>query len=131
MPLVSARYLLGAGGRALISRGFAQAGRPLDAPKLETLFARFLGYYNAHIADGSTLFPGVVASLDRFAAPRAGASRSAPTSSKPPLSCCLASSAIATASPSSAARTRSALASPTPSRFSRRSAKSAAGPSAR
>ena len=67
LPLASARYLLGAGGRALISRGFAQAGRALDAPKLETLFDRFLGYYNDHIADHSTLFPGVLASLDRFA----------------------------------------------------------------
>ncbi len=68
LPLVSARYLLGAGGRALISRGFAQAGRPLDAATLETLFARFLGYYDSHIADHSALFPGVVDSLDRFAA---------------------------------------------------------------
>ncbi|MBV8664734.1 MAG: HAD-IA family hydrolase, partial [Hyphomicrobiales bacterium] len=68
LPLASARYLLGAGGRALISRGFAQAGRALDAPKLEILFDRFLGYYNDHIADHSTLFPGVIESLDRFAA---------------------------------------------------------------
>ncbi len=68
LPTASARYLLGAGGRALISRGFAQAGRPLDAAKLEILFARFLDYYNSHIADHSALFPGVVESLDRFAA---------------------------------------------------------------
>ena len=53
----SARWLLGAGGRALIARGFASAGRPLEAPKLETLFADFLAYYNAHIADESCALP--------------------------------------------------------------------------
>ena len=68
MPVASARWLLGAGGRVLIQRGFAQANRPLDAATLETLFARFLSHYNAHIADHSTLFPGVLESLDRFAA---------------------------------------------------------------
>ena len=68
MSVASARWLLGAGGRVLIQRGFAQADRPLDAATLETLFARFLAYYNAHIADHSTLFPGVIESLDRFAA---------------------------------------------------------------
>ena len=68
VPLASARWLLGAGGRALIARGFAQAGRPLDPATLETLFGRFLSHYNAHIADGSFLFPGVVACLDRCTA---------------------------------------------------------------
>jgi phosphoglycolate phosphatase len=68
VPLANARWLLGAGGRALIARGFAEAGRPLDGAKLETLFGRFLGHYNAHIADGSALFPGVVECLDRCAA---------------------------------------------------------------
>ena len=68
VPLASARWLLGAGGRALIARGFAQAGRPLDPATLETLFGRFLSHYNAHIADRSFLFPGVVACLDRCAA---------------------------------------------------------------
>jgi len=67
-PLASARTLLGAGGRALIARGFARAGRPLEPAKLETLFVRFLGHYNAHIADHSRLFPGVLACLDRCAA---------------------------------------------------------------
>ena len=67
VPLASARSLLGAGGRALIARGFAQAERPLEAAELETLFGRFLGYYNAHIADHSSLFPGVLECLDRCA----------------------------------------------------------------
>lgn len=67
IPPTSARWLVGAGGRALIARGFASAGRPLDAPKLETLFADFLAYYNAHIADESWLFPGVEDCLSRCA----------------------------------------------------------------
>jgi phosphoglycolate phosphatase len=65
LPVEAARRLLGSGGRVLIQRGFAAVGRTLDAPTLEALFARFLAHYNAHIADGSHLFPGVIAVLDR------------------------------------------------------------------
>ena len=65
VPVEAARRLLGAGGRVLIKRGFALADRTLDAPTLERLFAAFLAHYNAHIADHSHLFPGVVALLDR------------------------------------------------------------------
>jgi len=67
LPVGAARRLLGAGGRALIQRGFAESGREIDAATLERLFVDFLAYYNAHIADGSTLFPGVVSCLDRCA----------------------------------------------------------------
>ena len=65
LPVAAARRLLGAGGRALIQRGFAESGRKIDAATLERLFVDFLAYYNAHIADETTLFPGVVACLDR------------------------------------------------------------------
>lgn len=68
LPVAQARSLLGAGGRALIRRGFASAGRPLDETRLETLFARFLAHYEAHIADHSHLFPGVPAALDALEA---------------------------------------------------------------
>ena len=68
LPVAAARRLLGAGGRALLQRGFAESGRPIDAAALERLFVDFLAHYNAHIADGTTLFPGVVACLDRCAA---------------------------------------------------------------
>ena len=68
VPVAAARSLLGAGGRALIQRGFARAGRDLSAAKLDALFADFLAHYNAHIADNSWLFPGAEAALDRFAA---------------------------------------------------------------
>ena len=68
LPVAAARRLLGAGGRALIQRGFAEAGREIDKATLERLFVDFLGYYDAHIADGTVLYPGVVACLDRCAA---------------------------------------------------------------
>jgi phosphoglycolate phosphatase len=68
VPVSAARALLGAGGRALIQRGYARAGLALSAPKLDELFARFLTHYDAHIADHSRLFPGVEACLDACAA---------------------------------------------------------------
>jgi len=68
LPLASARHLLGAGARALIARGFAQAGQTLAPEKLQQLFDDFLSHYNSHIADHSWLFPGVEAALDRAAA---------------------------------------------------------------
>ena len=68
VPVAAARSLLGAGGRALIQRGYARAGRELSQQKLDALFVDFLAYYNAHIADNSWLFPGVEACLDRCAA---------------------------------------------------------------
>ena len=68
LPVDQARSLLGAGGRALIRRGFASAGRPLDEARLEDLFRQFLAFYEAHIADHSHLYPGVVEALDRLEA---------------------------------------------------------------
>ena len=67
LPLNQARSLLGAGARALIARGFAQAGRALSPEKLQQLFEDFLVHYNAHIADNSWLFPGVEAALEHCA----------------------------------------------------------------
>lgn len=63
-----ARVLLGAGGRALIERGYAAAGRSLEKDRLDQLFVAFLAHYNAHICDQSFLFPGVVAALDALEA---------------------------------------------------------------
>jgi phosphoglycolate phosphatase len=68
VPLENARMMLGAGGKALIARGFARAGRDLPPDKHQALFADFLAHYNAHIADNSWLFPGVIEALDRCAA---------------------------------------------------------------
>ncbi|MDX7950733.1 phosphoglycolate phosphatase [Lichenihabitans sp. Uapishka_5] len=68
LPVEQARMLLGAGGRALIKRGFATAGRSLTPEQLERLFADFLRDYESHIAARSHLFPGVEAALDRLEA---------------------------------------------------------------
>ena len=68
LKLESARFMLGAGARALITRGLASAGRVASPERLEEMFADFLKHYEEHIADRSFLFDGVVPALDRFAA---------------------------------------------------------------
>lgn len=62
------RSMVGAGARALIGRAYAAQERPLDPDTLERLFKALLAHYEAHIADESTLFPGLVAALDRLEA---------------------------------------------------------------
>ena len=66
VDLAQARFMLGAGAKALIERGYAAQNVPLAPAKLQQLFGDFLAHYEAHIADESFLFPGVVAALDRF-----------------------------------------------------------------
>jgi len=66
LPVANAKTMLGAGGRALIVRGFASNGRELPPRKLDALFGDFLAHYNAHIADSTRLYPGVEAALDAF-----------------------------------------------------------------
>lgn len=68
VPVSSARSLLGAGGRALISRGFALSKRELAPAKHEALYQIFLADYNSHIAEHSFLYPGVDACLTQLAA---------------------------------------------------------------
>ncbi len=75
LPVENARSMLGAGGRALIQRGFAASGRELAPPKLEALFGDFLAHYNAHIADHTELYPGVERALDGLRARRLAAGR--------------------------------------------------------
>jgi phosphoglycolate phosphatase len=67
LPVENARSMLGAGGRALIQRGFAASGRTPDPQTLEILFGDFLARYNSHIADRTLLYPGVEAALKTFA----------------------------------------------------------------
>jgi phosphoglycolate phosphatase len=66
LPVANARSMLGAGGRALIARGFAVSGRELAPPKLDALFGDFLAHYNAHLVDKTRLYPGVEAALSAF-----------------------------------------------------------------
>lgn len=68
IDLSQARFMLGAGAKALIQRGYAAQQVPLSPARLQQLFGDFLAHYEAHIADHSFLFPGVVESLDRFEA---------------------------------------------------------------
>ena len=67
-PLAEVRGMIGQGARALIARGFAAAGAPLDETRLSALFVDFIAHYLAHIADESRPFPGVVAAMDTLAA---------------------------------------------------------------
>ena len=86
MRVESAGSLLGAGARALITRGFAASGKTLDPPTLEALFADYLEYYKVHIADRTRLYPGVDKALTALRA-QAGGRRSAQTRSKAWPSC--------------------------------------------
>ena len=63
----AARILVGRGARALIERGFAVAGHPLDADHAPKLVARFLDIYRSRIADESMIFDGLEPALDRLA----------------------------------------------------------------
>jgi phosphoglycolate phosphatase len=66
VPLDKARFVIGAGAKALIERGLAAAGRQVEAPKLDMMYREFLAYYEEHLADQTVLFPGVRECLDRF-----------------------------------------------------------------
>ncbi|WP_372423928.1 phosphoglycolate phosphatase [Salinarimonas chemoclinalis] len=68
MPVEQAGSLIGAGARALISRGFAGAGRELAPERLEALFERFLARYADAVCVETRLYPGVEATLDRLEA---------------------------------------------------------------
>jgi len=68
MPYEMARGLVGAGARTMIERGLAYSGAEFPAAEIDEMFDAFLAHYEAHIADASTLFPGVTAALDRFEA---------------------------------------------------------------
>jgi phosphoglycolate phosphatase len=64
LPLEAARALVGGGALALIERGFAVAGRPLDPDHKSKLLARFIDIYRDRIADESRPFKGLDAALD-------------------------------------------------------------------
>jgi len=68
VPYDVARNLIGGGARAMIARGIEAEGRTLAAADLDRLFAEFIEYYTAHIADRSRPFPGVVDAMDALAA---------------------------------------------------------------
>ena len=69
------RVLVGHGARALIARGFAATGEPVEASDLERLYGEFVAHYEANIALDSQLFPGTVELLVRCRLRRAEARR--------------------------------------------------------
>ncbi len=68
LTLEQGRSLIGQGAKALLSRGFAAAGEPLEEARLDRLFEDFIAYYRAHIADKSRPFAGVISAMDSLEA---------------------------------------------------------------
>jgi phosphoglycolate phosphatase len=68
VPFALARAMVGGGARLMIERALAHAGVRLPDKRIDVLFDDFLAHYEAHLADSTTLFPGVDAALDRFEA---------------------------------------------------------------
>lgn len=68
LPFDEVRLMVGRGARALLERGFAAAGAPLDAQQAPALVQRFIDVYLARIADESAPFPGVVEVLTELKA---------------------------------------------------------------
>lgn len=63
LPFAEVRLMVGRGARALLERGFAAAGAPLDALTAPKLVERFIAVYLDRIAHESAPFPGVVETL--------------------------------------------------------------------
>lgn len=68
VALADARHLVGRGAKAMIERGFAQAGTPLPEDQVPALFDRFIEIYMGRIAQESVLFAELEATLDLLAA---------------------------------------------------------------
>lgn len=60
LPFDAVRLMVGRGARALLERGFAAAGQPLDPESAPKLVERFIAVYLERIALESAPFPGVV-----------------------------------------------------------------------
>ncbi|WP_168072871.1 phosphoglycolate phosphatase [Caulobacter sp. SSI4214] len=60
LPFDAVRLMVGRGARALLERGFAAAGSPLDAERAPPRVQRFIDHYLTRIAQESAPFPGVV-----------------------------------------------------------------------
>jgi phosphoglycolate phosphatase len=80
LAMAHARDLIGHGARRLLERGFQAAGEPLPDERMPALFDRFVARYQAHIADESRPFPGVVDALEAL---RADGARLAVCTNKP------------------------------------------------
>jgi phosphoglycolate phosphatase len=68
IPYETARVMIGGGARAMIERGLRAEARACTTEAVDRLFADFIAYYSAHIADRSRPFPGLQQALDTLAA---------------------------------------------------------------
>lgn len=59
VSLGEVRQMVGQGARMLIRRGLARNNWTVDDSRFEEIVAAFLGHYELHIADESTLYPNV------------------------------------------------------------------------
>jgi phosphoglycolate phosphatase len=67
VPAEDVRHMVGHGARALLQKGLAATGEMTEA-LVDRGFPIFIDYYLAHIADDTTIFPGLNAVLDQLAA---------------------------------------------------------------
>jgi phosphoglycolate phosphatase len=63
----AARDMIGGGARRMIESALKLQGRVLADGVVDRMFADFIAYYGAHVADRSQPFPGLDAALDRLA----------------------------------------------------------------
>jgi len=68
LALAEIRPMIGDGARALLRRGLAAEDVEPTPERFEALFAALIAHYDAHIADMSRPFPGVVEALERLSA---------------------------------------------------------------
>lgn len=67
VPAEDVRHMVGHGARALLQKGLAATG-VMTEELVEQGFPIFIDYYLEHIADGTTIFPGLNAALDQLSA---------------------------------------------------------------
>jgi len=60
-------HLVGHGAKAMIERAFALRNAPLADADFEPMLARFIEHYKGGMPGKSTLYPGLLGSLDRLA----------------------------------------------------------------
>ncbi|MFT0859511.1 HAD-IA family hydrolase [Ancylobacter sp. G4_0304] len=68
LPHEDTRKMIGAGVKALVTRGLDAAGVTVDEARFAALESMFLAHYTDHIADRSRPFPGLVEALDELTA---------------------------------------------------------------
>src|SRR6266508_1874106 len=66
VPYETARTLIGGGAKLMIERGLRAKSRVCSPEAVDGLYADFVDYYAAHIAERSRPFPGLEQALDRL-----------------------------------------------------------------